>query len=384
MAKLFLLLLFIPFLACSQLNDKDAEQEPKRLMINPSVINGDSLEVKDVLATWLNYLKTKDSLYLINPYWSTEEYNRRKLPDSFFKDLNHSVFFNEKNYYKPTVIAVEKIDNSYFLKTLFASSEKDDGYTRLAYIINVEVIRENNNWKLKSMLDRNLLENYNYRKEGNIHYYYYKDKKIDLVLCSKFNIENIKIAEKFGINPLTITYFLCKNNREAQRLKGFDFEPSMYYSNQVSGLIDAMNTTIYAGNNSEWYLHELVHLYVYNVFGADVNHCFNEGVATYFGGSVGYPLEYHLKKLAIYVKKNSVNFLDLPSLERIDDYTNFQYTIGGLFCKIMHSREGMTGVFKLLRCGSSDEDLYNTIEQVVGVKRENLNEFILNELKKYE
>ncbi len=325
---------------------------------------------------------TKDSLYQTNPYWSNLEYKKRNIPDYFLKRINHSGIFNQKNLYKPTVLSVVRDDSSYIIKTLFATAEKDNGFSRVSGIINVEAIKENGNWKLKSMLDQNL-KKYQQYQAGKILYYFSKNRKLDTLLCNKFNEINTDIARKFDVSPMDIIYYLCTDNNELQRLIGFDYEISMAYPNQVSGLADIFNNTIYAGNNSEWYPHELVHLYVKDKFGFAVNYCFNEGIATYLGGSVGNSLQYHLHKIAVYVRNHSVDFTKLSSLERIDDETNFQYSIGGLICKIADERLGFEGINKLLQTGDSDEEMFQAIENTLGVKRGNFNEFIHTELKKY-
>ncbi|MFT4032411.1 MAG: hypothetical protein QM669_08320 [Siphonobacter sp.] len=370
------------FSACSQ-SYKNAEKQI--IFINPSsVINNNDPEVKMVLSTWEKYLQTKDSLYEYNPYWSSIEYKNKKYPDLFYKDINHSTLFNIKNYYKPTVLSVEKVDSSYIIKTLFASGEKDNGFNRVSAILNIEAIKENNEWRLKSMEDRILKSLYKQYNSKEITYYYHKDHVLDTLLCSKFNIENNKLAHIFQTNTINVKYFLCKKNKEIQKIKGFDFANSMGYPNQISGLAEPLNNIIYAGNDSEWYLHELVHLYVYKLYGSNVNNCINEGIATYYGGSLGNTLEYHLHKVALYVKNNPVDFSNLSKLERIDDETNFQYTIGGLLCKTIDTKLGFNGIKKLLALkGDSDELLWSIIQELLNIKNSNFNDFIHNELNKY-
>ncbi|MBC3794743.1 hypothetical protein [Spirosoma utsteinense] len=347
------------------------------------MINEEEPEVKQVLSVWQDYLSTKDSLYQFNPYWASREYSKRNVPDYFYKRVNHSVFYNQKKFYKPTILSVEKEDSSYIIKTLFANGEKDNNFSRVSAIINVEVVKENGKWRLMSMLDRNIKNSFNQHKVDMINYYHPKRRNLDIPLCHKFALENTKIAQKFSVNPISVTYYLCENNKEVQRLKGFDFEISMAYPNQISGLADIFNNTIYAGNNSEWYSHELIHLYVNKIYGTNINEIFNEGIATYLGGSVDKPLEFHLRKVTKYVKLHPVNFNNLSSLDGIDGETNFQYSIGGLLCKIVEDKQGFEGVKKLLETGRSDEEFFQAIESIVKVKSIDFNKFIYEELEKY-
>ena len=81
---------------------------------------------------------------------------------------------------------------------------------------------------------------------------------------------------------------------------------------------------------------------------------------------------------------SEINLNNVLDYLRIDDFTGYNYSIGGLFCKIIYEKEGIDGVFKLLRAGSTDEDFYKAIEENFGVKRENLNSYLRTEIKKYK
>lgn len=64
-------------------------------------------------------------------------------------------------------------------------------------------------------------------------------------------------------------------------------------------------------------------------------------------------------------------------------YTSYMYSIGALFCKLAYKKNGYKGIFNLLSYGSSDADFYSAIENELGVKQTNLNEYIRKELEKY-
>ena len=169
-----------------------------------------------------------------------------------------------------------------------------------------------------------------------------------------------------------------------KKLKGFDFEPTMFYDNQIGGMADLANNAIYAGNDSEIYEHELIHLYADKKWPNNSHELFTEGLATYLGGSVGYPLDYHVKKIALYAQTHKVDFSDLANLPPIDEYTNFQYTIGGLICKIVDKKSGLAGLTVLSASVESDEAFYRLAEQSLNITPYSLTEFIQHELEKYK
>jgi hypothetical protein len=171
---------------------------------------------------------------------------------------------------------------------------------------------------------------------------------------------------------------------------GYDFSPEQATFYQRGGLTETENDVIFAGNDTEFYPHEVVHLYTHELWGKDgysFHQWIDEGMAAYFGGYLGHTLEYHLEKMKVYLEKHPNEPLnDISTFYfKIDEefHTNFMYEIGGLICKKVHEEEGMEGLFDLLKSGSTDADFYDAVERHFDVKKENFGTFIRNELKKY-
>lgn len=94
---------------------------------------------------------------------------------------------------------------------------------------------------------------------------------------------------------------------------------------------------VISGNNSEYYTHELTHLYMFHLF-PSIRPFFNEGFATYTGGSGKYSYEWQRSKLKKFLDKNP----DFKFEEHIDDpferlyyehETPILYMIGALVCE---------------------------------------------------
>jgi len=180
---------------------------------------------------------------------------------------------------------------------------------------------------------------------------------------------------------------------------GYDFNREMYYTNKKKtfkegAIADVLNSVILNGSSNmmENFTHEVCHLYTHKLFGGGVSgrtyHEFiNEGVSTFFGGAAGKSLSYLLGSLQSDIVKGNYKFDFANLLDNEvgvgEEDANLSYVTGGLICKLTYDKEGMNGIFKLLQGGWKDEDLYKTVENVLGVKRESMDSLIRNELKKY-
>jgi hypothetical protein len=150
---------------------------------------------------------------------------------------------------------------------------------------------------------------------------------------------------------------------------------------------DVYNNMIFTGNNSFYHAHELTHIYVSKKYKTAYHNFWSEGIATYLGGSQSKDLAWHLAKVKKYASENpSMNFNDLLSFIQEPSYeelTNLDYALGGLFCKLIYEKQGIKGIDAIFNSGNSDTGVYEIIEKILGIKKENLNEFVRKELMKY-
>lgn len=192
-----------------------------------------------------------------------------------------------------------------------------------------------------------------------------------------FNQKMADLFEKPAKRPKII---VLKNLKDYCDVLGFDYMPFLTYDAQTGGIAMPKENILFSANNSPYYPHELVHLYT-----ADFNphYWFDEGCATYLGGSVEYPLESHLKKIAS--QMDTLDFSNLPENKKLDDDSNFKYALGGLFCKIaMDEYGGKKSLFALLNSGKTEEDFHSALSKVFGIEKENYDSFIREKLRKYK
>ena len=77
--------------------------------------------IKDIVTLWLNYLASKpDSIY-DNPYWNEAEKKKYKDFDLTRKFIYQFPSRQLLNYYKPTILSIEKEGNNYSIRILFAA-----------------------------------------------------------------------------------------------------------------------------------------------------------------------------------------------------------------------------------------------------------------------
>jgi hypothetical protein len=195
-----------------------------------------------------------------------------------------------------------------------------------------------------------------------------KQFRIEQLLCSYFDLE-----------PIEITYYSCVNPKELFEIKGFDYNPMMYVS-QTGGF--AESNIIFSANNSEYYAHELTHIYVYKRF-PNIPQLLDEGFAMFVGGSGIYDYGFHRQNTIKYLQENSeLNFSDyIEPYQRMYIYeeTSLPYMVGAILCEIIlkeHGKEKLFGFFE------SEENLWANLNNI-GITKENLDYKLKFVLKNY-
>ncbi len=288
-----------------------------------------------------------------------------------------------------SVIALYPVaKDTYALKTVFYRYSTSNKTLLLDNICTVYAVANGKSVNFMSMPQYKALH---WLKEqvGSVTFYYPKGYRFNKTNAMKLDSFNVAIAKKFNSEPLSFKYFICESNEHLYQTLGYQFTPSQHVPNQNGAITNSINASIFAGNNSEYYPHEIVHLYTNLFWGKDgfyYHSWFDEGIAVLFGGSRDKNLDWHLGKLKSYLEQNPneklIDVLSLGTIPNGEAMTEYVYSIGGLLSKLIYEKEGMGGIFDLLSSGKEDADFYRTIERKFGVKKENLGSFIRSELKK--
>jgi hypothetical protein len=308
-------------------------------------------------------------------YWVKKNDMVLKLPFSDFNyiELRRKGFSN----YIPLILSIDEVINqNYKIKIAWInySIEKPELLAIYNFIYNRD-------GKLENFLNFDL-ENYRKYEVGKINFHCKDCNLFNHEDANKLNVFNRFIADFFEIEPLEFDYFIFQDYTELMKAKGFDFETDMYLNNDYGAESYPWDKLILSGNASAYYPHEVVHLYTYEKFHR-IHTLVDEGIATYFGGSMGLSFEEHIKLLKKYLIGNEVDFYDRIFESKvalnINNTTSLKYLIGAILCNYAIKSQNKTKLFTLLNSGRSDFELLNVLEKLYNIRKENFNEFIVNE-----
>ncbi|MCD8406261.1 hypothetical protein LNI88_09950 [Tenacibaculum dicentrarchi] len=276
----------------------------------------------------------------------------------------------------------EKAKNKYLVKIAVMGSP--EGFNSLNSIYNFYAFREKEgNFKFENVITENLKQ-WNTNTIENIKYIYPPEKKLNQTEIKKqIEFEN-KLISKFDFNKINYTYISCNSVYDYMKLRGFDYEDSMFLNSQKGGETFSSHRLIFSGNNSEYYPHELVHLYNHKYF-KNINSTINEGLATYLGGSKELDYSEHIGILKDYLASTKIDlfehlFDDEKKYTVIGNVSSIRYSAGALLCALADKKNVLN---QLLESGKSNEELISTIEKIFNINRKDFNTFIKEKLIEY-
>lgn len=214
------------------------------------------------------------------------------------------------------------------------------------------------------------------KKEDNLTYYISPSKNFSLEEVEEQKADIKLLSEFFGVEKFPISYYSAVSPEEVFKLKGFDYHPMMYTSDS-GGFAEDYNVII-SGNNSEYYTHEVVHLYTSKLF-PGINSYFDEGIATYFGGSGKFDYQWQKGKLKKFLTENP----DFDVLKHLDVYesmyfekeTPIPYVVSAVLCEMIIAKFGKEKLFSVFKNGTSLEESF----KIFNLNKNNIN----SELKKF-
>jgi len=344
----------------------------------------DSVKEKKLTLYISNYLTKRDSIFFNQKnVWITSKNVKWIFPDSEIFRFEKSDDNKTLNFYSPTLLSILEVGKDTFETKIAFMHGFSSGEVKIKGIYNFILKTVDTNIFLIPQTDY-YTKDWDEKKIGNVRFHFKKNHKFNDILAAKMDGFNLTTALFFKNSSIDFDYYLTNGLNEIFRIKGFDYTPGMFYSNQKYARSDLYNSKIFGGNGTEYYPHEIVHLYTHAKFGNNINTFFDEGIATYLGGSQDSSLEWHSKQLKLYLanhpKENLNDIFENNFI--IADKTNVLYVIGGLLCKIVFEKQGKDALFKMMENSYSDEVCYKNIFTFLGVTKDNLHQFIINELSK--
>ena len=335
-------------------------------------------EVMEVVQLWLNYLASKPDSICDNPFWNEAEKRNYKEFDFAQESLFQFDSRQLLNYFKPTILSVEKVEQSYAIRTIFfadnveGESRKSNPWT----IFRIYAVKEFGDWKLKNPLSIHS-RNWKRIKAGKITYIFPSTHWYSYVYAEKAVHFCDSIAEKFEVGEWEpFDFYITESADELGELLGFEFFFPGF--TQGRGMYD--RRILLSGKNSEFYPHELAHM----VLGGQNQHQFvNEGMATWIGGVAELTFEDAARNLAAAVQKEpQVRFINMLS-RKWGRQHHALYVSGAIFCKLIYEKKGLEGLNALMNSSASDMELFSTLCKTLGIKEKDLNDYWRAEVLKY-
>lgn len=385
--SVFILLFFIiaPFLSCQ--NNVQEESASISFHINHNVKNSEESYFKEIQTNWEAYLNAYQYVRTDNEFWNRELY---PYPDYSYIALLLDLQSREKNgkEIQCSTIGIVPVENDfYLLKTVFTDKASEDGhFVDIKFIISVYAKKEGGIFKFHSSTSyhKSIFET---KQVGDISYIVHPDHDFSIADAQKMNAFNSSMSKLFEAETLAFDYALANDTRDLSEIMGVDLFSYSFQPVASGGMADNLNTIIYAGNNSAYYPHEVVHLYTYAKFQRQYHRWYDEGIAALLGGSTGYKIEWHWEKLRRFLQENpDYPISDLAKLETDipngEFMTDFRYAIGALICQRIIDKKGMNGVFEALQAGRSDENYFDFLKEHLDVARVDFGKYVKEEVAK--
>lgn len=341
-------------------------------------------EVSKPLDLWIKFLETQDDS-LGSVYWNPVEVKKYSVDNYFLaeNELNFGTdnFLKLLSFAEVKILSVRNVGENYKITSLVEFDPINRSRSNIQFIIHVYAGLVNGQLKLFNPLKINTELYLTNRTIGYIKFHFPKTHIFDENLALKLNSFIVDFSRNFSVPIDTIDYYFASTTEEIQKIKGFDYIIGNNGKQIPSGKADVKNRIVYCAGLNEYYPHELIHI----LLNSNYPNChlwINEGIATYFGMSRGYDLDWHLAKVNKFLNIHpEINLNDLLELETLDQYTDYRYALGGYLVRKAYEKGGYELLKKLMNGGTKDSDFYYAIEKYLKIKREDLNEYIRSDLK---
>ncbi len=347
--------------------------------------NIELFQLEEPLNLWLNFLKSEEDK-IGSKYWNKAEIEQ--FSDSTYFQMSDLDYFELGNIvktlnYGTTVLSITKSDSLFKITSKF-EYRINDSSSITPFIFHVYAKKEKISDELKLYnpfpINKKLhLQELTFK---NITYVFPENHKFNKTLAKKQYRIIHKVEKDFDLRLENSLYIFSSDRTSSYQIRGYDFHFQNIGIEFPSGNADVENNTVYSYGCDEYFPHEVIHLMI-NPKWPNAHGWLIEGFATYFGGSRGKTLDWHLEKLNIYLLKNpELDLNNLLELINMDDITGFRYVLGGLFIKMAYEKGGAEDVKQLLSFGNSNEEFYLALETVLGIKKDSLNKYIRTNLNK--
>ena len=303
-------------------------------------------------------------------------------------DLNRNFFYYLKGvegkdtvskFFQAQLINLYPIENNQYMLTIVY--HKDDEIGRI-----FTFLAKNQNGKIT--FANPLKYNTKFWKTtriGTITYYY--PDTIDVKRAEIFDRKNIMMAQKLNLPVRNWDVYMCRNYPEAIQIQGCSYEFTQNGAVNHGDIIDPK--TLFSCMNDEDFSHDVLHIYASQIREKKRNANAECGLAYYWGnayhtGVAGKSPELNelVSVLQQYLKLHEgVKLIELleKSPNVLAEYgypwpIHVNRIISGVICKEIERQKGTEGIIELLKCGQGNDNLFKSLESLIGINRDNFDE----------
>jgi hypothetical protein len=266
-------------------------------------------------------------------------------------------------------------DSVYVVRVLYASADSTRQIISPLALQRLFAVREPGaafNFRLSGALPR-LTHAWEQRTSGHVTFWYAPGQKPNPARISHASAFVDSVATLFQVPPPKhLDMYLGRSREEVERARGIDFFAAASADRGLGG--GAISTgMVFVGNPAlgETYLHELAHA-VLSPTVPTRNGLFNEGVATWLGGSRGRtPREVYARLRQIQIARPALTFgqvlsRDIPDAAA-EEMTDAYYATGALVVDAVYRRAGLTGLRALAQLNNDPSTLLAALPAQLGI-----------------
>ncbi len=338
-----------------------------QIYINPGVDTTDT-NIRGAVKLYSSYINEFKGKRLpdFSKYWTALDCKKYKVPDLSIYGLGGDYPIYSWAQIKTILYVKPQKNGVIVLKTIGGYTDSLKRLDVLYTSINFIVKEANGRFRFISPLN-NDLPNWKKITVGNVNYVYPKSNIFNRKRADSLIVQVKKLELAWELKPIQIEYFIADKFEEIQKLRGLEFTMGLGNADKPTGMANDTDNIVYCAGNGENYFHEVVHIYLNRLHPKSP---LNEGVAIFYGGSMGKTLSRHANRLKLYLNNHSeINLNNLEDFYFMDNYTNPSATIQGIICNAVYKKEGLNGLKKLMKY----ESLNEIFEKELNFNLKNLN-----------
>jgi hypothetical protein len=255
-------------------------------------------------------------------------------------------------------VAITSRDNQ--LKTIFNLIALDEE-KQITFTLPVNYLTRT--WKTKTV--------------GRIIYHY--QDKLNVARAKRFNQNNALIAQRLGLSPEVMDFYMCANYQEVLQLLGYEYDRASNGKTKDGYGVDG--NCIFSIMNNEDFSHDAFHYYAAKIRTNPRNSAAEEGIA-YSWGNAYYTDENSemilqkqlVEQLKQYVRQHpQVNLYELFTTNPVvfNSMAKVRSVIAGLIADEVEQKKGLPGIITLINCGKGDENYLSAIDTLIGINKVN-------------